>query len=96
MFTTVSIHKCNPGQKEKALDIFTTNTVLARKQGGFISRDILIAVEDPMKITTVTSWETREQLDAWASNPDRPKGVKGAPRLFSEMEITVYEDVEVS
>ena len=95
MFTTISIHKVISGQKETALDIFKTNTILGRKQQGFISRDIFISVENPMKITTVTSWETKSQLEAWAKNPERPKRDKDASPLFSEMEIVVYEDVKV-
>ena len=95
MFTTISIHQVNPGQKETALDIFKTNTILGRNQQGFISRDIFVSVEDPMKITTVTSWETKSQLEAWAKNPERPKRDKDAAPLFSEMEIVIYEDVKV-
>ncbi len=95
MFTTISVHWLNEGQQNATMDIFKTNTVLARKQEGFISRDILIAVDDPMKITTVTSWQTKEQLETWAKNPDRPKRPQGSAPLFANMEIVVYEDVAV-
>ena len=92
MFTTVSIHKMIPGKEEGAIEMFSINTRIARKLEGFIGRDILIAVDDPLKITTVTSWETMEQLQAFKTNPDRPRG--GGPYMSYE-NITVYEDVPV-
>ena len=49
-------------------------------------------VNDPLKITTVTSWETMEQLQAFKTNPDRPRG--GGPYMSYE-NITVYQDVPV-
>ena len=70
-------------------------TILGRKQTGFIARNIFIAVDDLMKMTTVTSWETKEQLDAWGQNTDRPKRDKNAPALFSKVDIQVYEEHKV-
>jgi heme-degrading monooxygenase HmoA len=92
MFTTVSIHQMIPGKEDSAIEMFSTNTRIARKLEGFIGRDILIAVDDPLKLTTVTSWKTMGQVQAFKTNPDRPRG--GGPYVSSE-DITVYEDVPV-
>ena len=96
MITTISVHYVNAGLREEALDLLEATTILGRKQTGFISRDIFIAVDDPMKMTTVTSWETKEQLDTWGQNTDRPKRDKDAPPLFSKVDIQVYEEHKIS
>ncbi len=96
MFTTVSLHWVNEGKFDEAMAVFKKNTELARKQEGFVSRQILVSQNDPLKITTATTWETRGQLDTWAKNPDRPRSPAGAPPRFSKIEMDVYEEVDVS
>ena len=92
MFTTISIHKVNEGGFDTAMDTFTRNTRLARKQKGFISRHILVPPDDRSLITTITSWEERADLKAWGSNPSRPKS---PPGTYSSVESVVYQDTQV-
>ena len=87
MFTTVSIHQMLPGTEKKAIEMFSIGTRIARKLKGFISRDILIGVDDALKLTTVTSWQTMEQLEAFKTTPGRPK--TGAKLLST----TIMSDV---
>ena len=87
MFTTVSIHEMVPGTEQRAIEMFSIGTRIARKLEGFISRDILIAVDDPLKLTTVTSWQTMEQLEAFKATSGRPK--TGAKLLST----TIMSDV---
>ncbi len=95
MFVTVSDHHVSKERLAEAIALFKVNTVLGRKEKGFISRDILISNKDPLKITTVTCWEKKEQMDAWAKNPNRPKVPAGKVPMFIDMDIQVYEDVKV-
>jgi len=73
MFTTVSIHQMVPGTEKKAIEMFSIGTRIAKELKGFISRDILIAVNDSLKLTTITSWQTMEQLEGFKTTPGRPK-----------------------
>ena len=93
MFTTISIHIVNESKFDTAIDTFTKNTHLARKQKGFISRQILVTPKDGNKIPTVTNWETKEDIEAWAKNPQRPKS---PPGTYASVESIVYQDTPVA
>ncbi len=100
MFSAISVHYTNPGQEDLAIDVLKNNTTLCRGQEGFISRDIFISIDDPLKMTTVTSWETKEHLEAWvreavARDKWAHASTNGNPPIFSDMDIVVCEDYQV-
>ena len=100
MFTAISVHYANHSQTELAIDILENNTILCRGQEGFISRDIFVSIEDHLKMTTVTSWETKEHLEAWvreavARDKWAHTTTNGSQPIFSHMEIVMYEDYRV-
>lgn len=88
MFATVVPHLANDGQFETAMELFRRNTEQASKIKGFVSRQVLVSQTNPLKITTVTIWQTKEDAQAWLTNPERPRPAKG---VFSKMELEVYE-----
>lgn len=64
----------------------------AIKKPGYISGETLRDVEDPCHYVIVSSWQSREDWDAWASSEERLR----ADRRFSAMlvkpeKITVLE-----
>lgn len=80
MVTMITMHMLAEENREKALWVLTTNTELARKAKGFISRNIYFCVDDWLKGYSITTWESREDLENFKQNPQRPplKGeVKG-------------------
>ncbi len=77
MVTTISVHIVQPGKFDTAIDTFKKNTVMARKQNGFVSRHILTSLKDPNRITTVTKWKSKADQDAWMSNKSRPGSPPG-------------------
>ncbi len=79
MFTQISVHQCYPAQKDTAMEIFRKNSELARTAPGYVSRYVLVALDDPMKVTTATTWKTKEDLEAWRTNPARPRHQPGTP-----------------
>jgi len=100
MFTAISVHYTNPGQKELAIKVLKNNTILCRGQEGFISRDIFVSIENHLEITTVTSWETKAHLEVWIREAvARDKwahiGTHGDQPIFSHMDIVIYKDYKV-
>lgn len=41
------------------------------KYPGFVSRRVVISHDDPYKVTTITTWRSRADRDAWWNNPKR-------------------------
>jgi heme-degrading monooxygenase HmoA len=50
---------------------------------GFISRQTLIALADPAKITTLVVWTSNEIYDAWRASPQRAAAMRGADGLWA-------------
>ena len=54
------------------------------KAPGFVSRQTLIALADPAKITTLVVWSTNAVYDAWRASPQRATAMSGADRLWAK------------
>ena len=50
---------------------------------GFISRQTLVSLSDPTKITTLVAWESNEIYDDWRASPERERAMAGADELWS-------------
>ena len=50
---------------------------------GFISRQTLVSLSDPTKITTLVAWESNEIYDDWRASPERERAMAGADRLWA-------------
>ena len=72
MFTQITLHMVNEKNYDKAMDLLRVNTQIAKKVKGFVSRQVYFDVKDPLKGYSLTSWDTREDLEAFRDNPDRP------------------------
>ena len=51
---------------------------------GFVSRQTLLALDDPNQITSIVVWETNEIYDKWKSSPQREKAMANAGLLWSK------------
>lgn len=62
-----------------------------RSYPGFVSRQTLYAQQDPMQITTVTTWRSLEDYQRW-DDRNRPQPSPGAPTRWSRpVEKVVFE-----
>ena len=108
MVTMVTLHIVVEENREQAVALLKKNTELARKAKGFISRQILFSVNDPLKGYSITTWETREDLRTFASSPERPpleyEGEErqvyeitstGRVHIFSHTNSDIFEEVDV-
>ncbi len=85
MITLITLHMLSRGNYGQAMGVLTKNTELARKAKGFVSRRVLIDVEDRLKGYSITTWESREDMDAFLKSPERPT------LEFEGEEMKVYE-----
>ncbi|HXW23399.1 MAG TPA: antibiotic biosynthesis monooxygenase [Xanthobacteraceae bacterium] len=51
---------------------------------GFVSRQTLIGLADPAKITTLVVWTTNDIYDAWRASPQRATAMSGANELWAK------------
>ena len=49
-----------------------------------VSRQTLIALADPAKITTLVVWTTNDIYEAWRASPQRTMAMSGADRLWAK------------
>ena len=83
----ITLHMLSEEHRELAMGVLTKNTELSRKAKGFISREIFFANNDRLKGYSITTWETREDLENFRANPQRPPlkgtGENGAINLLT-------------
>lgn len=104
--TRLTLHIVHEPNRQQAIALLNENTVLARQAKGFISRHVYFAKDDPLKGYSITTFGTREELDAFTANPARPKlEMKGSTRevhlktetgsilLFKQTESALYEEL---
>ncbi len=51
---------------------------------GFGARQTLYSLSDPMKITTLVTWDSGEIYDAWRASPERAAAMAGAGSLWTK------------
>ena len=106
--TRITLHIVSKRNRRRAMALLHTNTVLARKAKGFVSRRVLFANDNALKGYSITTFETRKDMENFSANPDRPplefkgkdrqvyeKTAKGSILLFTHTQSDLYEDVDV-
>jgi len=83
MIAVLTHHWAKADTIDEARKLLDRNGEAQSKAPGFISRQTLIALADPAKITTLVVWTTNEIYDAWRVSPQRAAAMKGADRLWA-------------
>lgn len=104
MVTMITLHYISQENRKEAMELLKKNTDLATKAKGLVSRQVFISEKDPLKGYSVTCWETREDMEAFRLNPERPKMMyegdekriyiqsdKGKILLFTKTDTDIYE-----
>jgi len=76
-------HWAKANMIDEARKLLDRNGEAQSNAPGFISRQTLIALADPAKITTLVVWTTSEIYDAWRVSPQRATAMSGADRLWA-------------
>jgi heme-degrading monooxygenase HmoA len=69
---------------DEAKKLLDRNGEAQSKAPGFVSRQTLIALADPAKITTLVVWTTNDIYDAWRASPERAAAMTGAGGLWTK------------
>ncbi len=77
-YTQFSYHGLHEKNRELGLEVLRKNTPIASKQKGFVSRQVYVGADKPLKAYSVTTWETLKDLEAFGSTPGRPVIVNGS------------------
>ena len=92
MITVVVHHYVLREQLERAESAIKGNGKAMRDFQGFVSRQTLIAQEDTLQITTITTWNSVGDFQAWGNRPGRPQPQPDAPTMWSApIESTIFE-----
>ena len=88
MVTMITLHMLAEDNFEQAMYVLTKNTELSREAKGFVSRNVFFCVDDRLKGYSITTWESREDLESFRISPQRPplqgEGGDGAIQLITD------------
>jgi heme-degrading monooxygenase HmoA len=84
MIGVLTHHWAKADKIDEAKRLLDRNGEAQSKAAGFVSRQTLIALADPTKITTLVIWESNDIYDAWRASPQRAAAMSGAERLWGK------------
>jgi heme-degrading monooxygenase HmoA len=84
MIGVLTHHWAKTEKVEDARQLLDRNGMAQSKAPGFVSRQTLYSLSDPMKITTLVVWTSNEIYDAWRASPERAAAMSGADALWSK------------
>ena len=83
MIWVLTHHWAKGGNVNEARRLLDGNGLAQSKAPGFVSRQTLLALDDPTQITSIVVWKSNEVYDAWKSSPERAKAMADADKLWS-------------
>ena len=83
MIGVLTHHWAKADKIDEARKLLDRNGEAQSKAPGFMSRQTLISLADPAKITTLVVWTSNEIYDAWRASPQRATAMSGGDRLWS-------------
>jgi heme-degrading monooxygenase HmoA len=84
MIGVLTHHWAKADKIDEAKQLLDGNGLAQSRAPGFVSRQTLIALVDPTKITTLVVWTTNEIYDAWRASPERTTAMSGADALWAK------------
>lgn len=84
MIGVLTHHWAQPATFEAARQLLDRNGEAQSQAPGFVSRQTLVSLSDPLKITTLVVWETNAIYDAWRASPQRAVAMAGAEALWAK------------
>ena len=84
MIGVLTHHWAKADKIDEARKLLDRNGEAQSRAPGFVSRQTLIALADPAKITTLVVWTANDIYDAWRASPERAAAMSGAERLWAK------------
>jgi heme-degrading monooxygenase HmoA len=84
MIGVLTHHWARQDKIAEAQKLLERNGVAQGKAPGFGTRQTLLSLTDPTKITTLVTWASSEIYDAWRASPERAVAMAGADELWAK------------
>jgi len=84
MIGVLTHHWAKADKIDAAKRLLDRNGEAQSRAPGFVSRQTLIGLADPAKITTLVVWTTNDIYDAWRASPQRATAMSGANELWAK------------
>ena len=84
MIGVLTHHWAKPESLSEAQQLLDRNGLAQGKAPGFVSRQTLLSLSDPQKISTLVVWQSNEIYDAWRASPQRAEAMAGADELWAK------------
>jgi heme-degrading monooxygenase HmoA len=84
MIGVLTHHWAKADKIDAARKLLDGNGEAQSKAPGFVSRQTMIGLADPAKITTLVVWTTNDIYDAWRASPQRAAAMAGAGELWAK------------
>lgn len=84
MIGVLTHHWAKEDKIDEARELLDRNGEAQSNAPGFVSRQTLISLADPTKITTLVLWDSNDIYDAWRASPERAAVMTGADVLWSK------------
>jgi heme-degrading monooxygenase HmoA len=76
-------HWAKPDKVTEARELLERNGAAQAKFSGFGSRQTLLSLSDPTKVTTLVTWDSNEVYDAWRGSGERAAVMAAADELWT-------------
>jgi heme-degrading monooxygenase HmoA len=83
MIGVLTHHWAKADKIDAARKLLDRNGAAQARAPGFVSRQTLVALADPAKITTLVVWTSNDIYEAWRASPERAAAMSGADSLWS-------------
>ncbi len=84
MIGVLTHHWAKEDKIGEARELLDRNGEAQSRAPGFVSRETMISLSDPAKITTLVLWDSNDIYDAWRASPERAAVMTGADVLWSQ------------
>ena len=84
MIGVLTHHWAKEDRVAEARALLDRNGLAQSKAPGYGSRQTMVSLGDPTKITTLVTWESNEIYDAWRASPERAVAMAGADELWDK------------
>jgi heme-degrading monooxygenase HmoA len=84
MIGVLTHHWAKADKIDAAKALLDGNGEAQSRAPGFVSRQTLVALTDPTKITTLVVWTSNDIYDAWRASPQRATAMRGADQLWAK------------
>ena len=83
MIGVLTHHWAKEDKVEEARRLLDGNGLAQSRAPGYHSRQTLLSLSDPTKITSIVVWDSNEIYDAWRASPERARAMAGAEELWA-------------